>query len=63
MAAIENVKLQTILDLVSETDEFIDEELYHLLEVSFSKEITQRHQDELTYMLTEKYFNMSDMLG
>lgn len=63
MAAVENVKLQTILDLVSETDEFIDEELYHLLEVSFSKEIAQRHQDELNYMLTEKYFNMFDMLG
>lgn len=61
IASVQNVKLQTILDLVSEEDEFIDEELYHLLEISFSKEIAQTHQQSLNYMLNEKYFNMLDM--
>lgn len=50
--SVQNIKLKSILDVISDTDEFIDDELYHLLETTFNKEIIEKQQQEISQLLT-----------
>jgi hypothetical protein len=45
IGTLQNIKLKTIIDLVSEDDAYIDEELYHLLETALNHELSQRFSD------------------
>lgn len=49
--SLQNVKLSSIIDLVDINDEYIDEELYHLLEITLNTEVLQRHSDTINYLL------------
>ena len=50
---LQNIKLTSILDIIDDNDEYIDEELYHLLETTLDQEILQKWQDEINRTLNE----------
>lgn len=66
IGTLQNIKLKTIIDLVSEDDAYIDEELYHLLETALNHELSQRFSDlikeEVNKSVTDGGLSLQEVL-